>query len=82
MGIKYRNAVMFDLYNLLESDKSIYGCSNILKEHLRQNYSYIDWNIDTQERLLRLQVKMLQGQHTLELIALMRLKKKIKQLGK
>lgn len=82
MGIKYRNAVMFDLYNLLESDKSIYGCSNILKEHLWQNYSYIDWNIDTQERLLRLQVKMLQRQHTLELIALMRLKKKIKQLGK
>ena len=82
MGIKYRNAVMFDLYNLLESDTSIYGCSKILKEHLRQNYSYIDWNIDTQERLLRLQIKMLQGQHTLELVALMRLKKKIKRLGK
>ena len=82
MGIKYRNAVMFDLYNLLESDESIYGCSKILKEHLRQNYSYIDWNIDTRERLLGLQIKMLQGQHTLELVALMRLKKKIKRLGK
>lgn len=82
MGIKYRNAVMFDLYNLLESDTSIYGCSKILKEHLRQNYSYIDWNMDTQERLLRLQIKMLQGQHTLELVALMRLKKKIKRMGK
>lgn len=82
MGIKYRNAVMFDLYNLLESDRSIYGCSKILKEHLRQYYSCIDWNMDTQERLLRLQIKMLQGQHTLELVALMRFKKKIKRLGK
>ncbi len=82
MGIKYRNAVMFDLYNLLESDKSIYDSSKILKEHLRQNYDLTDWNIDTQERLLRLQVKMLQRQHTLELMAMMRLKKKIKRLGK
>ena len=81
MGIKYRNAVMFDLYNLLESNSSIYSCSKILKEHLKQNYSYINWNMDTQEWLLKLQIKMLQGQHTLGLIALMHLKKKIKRLG-
>lgn len=82
MGIKYRNAVMFDLYNLLESNSSIYSCSKVLKEHLKQNYSCIDWNMDTQEWLLKIQIKMMQRQHILVLIALMRLKKKINRWGK
>lgn len=82
MEIKYRNAILFDLYNLLESKDSIFACAETLKKHLEQIYNFIDWNMVTSDRLLKLQLKMLQGNHTLELIILMRLKRKIKRLGK
>lgn len=77
MGVKYRNALLFDLYNLLVSDMSIYRCSRILSKHLEQNYDYINWDINTNELLLNVQIKMLQKKHILELITLMRFKKKI-----
>lgn len=82
MGIKYRNAAMFDLYNLLESEESIFACAETLRKHLKQIYDFIDWNMDSPDRLLKLQLKMLQGHHTLQLITLMRLNKIIKRLGK
>jgi glycosyltransferase involved in cell wall biosynthesis len=77
MGIKYRNAILFDLYNLLESNKSILECSRILQNHLQESYQFIDWNIDTQDQMLKLQVRMLQRRHTFGLIALMRMKRRL-----
>lgn len=81
MGIKYRNAILFDLYNLLESKDSTMLCARTLKKHLSTIYDLIDWNLETQDKMLKLQLQLLRKYHTLELIALMRFKKKIKRLG-
>lgn len=78
MGIKYRNAILFDLYNLRESSQSIIRCTGILRAHLQSVYNLIDWNSRTSGRLLKLQLLLLRRYRTLELIVLMRIRKKIK----
>lgn len=82
MGTKYRNAVLFDLYNLLESPESIATCAKILKYHLQSLYNLIDWNLVTSDKMLQLQVQLLRRYRTFELIALMRFRKKLKRLKK
>lgn len=82
MGIKYRNAILFDLYNLLESKSSTAICAETLKNHLDTLYDAIDWKLETQDKMLKLQLTLLRKYRTLELIAVMRLKKKIKRLEK
>lgn len=82
MGTKYRNAILFDLYNLIESKESAVKCSKMLKNHLKQIYDLIDWNLYISDKMLKLQLLMLRRYRTLEIIVLMRLKKKINRLGK
>lgn len=82
MGVKYRNAILFDLYNLLEAPESALNCAKILKRHLKEVYDLVDWNCETKDNMMRLQIALLHRYRTLEIIALMRFKKKIKKLGK
>lgn len=82
MGMKYRNAILFDLYNLLEAPESVAKCAKILKNHLQSTYDSIEWNFETTDKMLRLQLQLLHKYRTYEIIALMRFRKKLKRLGK
>lgn len=82
MGTKYRNAILFDLYNLLESPESVADCAKILRNHLQTTYDSIEWNHEITDKMIRLQLQLLHKYRTYEIIALMRFRKKLKQLGK
>ena len=82
MGAKYRNAILFDLYNLLEAPESVEKSAKILKNHLQSIYDSIEWNFETTDKMLQLQLQLLHKYRTYEIIALMRFRKKLKRLGK
>lgn len=82
MGTKYRNAILFDLYNLLESPESVADCAKILRNHLQATYDSIEWNLETTDKMIRLQLQLLHKYRTYEIIALMRFRRKLKRLGK
>lgn len=82
MGTKYRNAILFDLYNLLESPESVADCAKILRNHLQATYDSIEWNHETTDKMIRLQLQLLHKYRTYEIIALMRFKRKLKRLRK
>lgn len=82
MRMKYRNAILFELYNLLNSGESALVCAKKLKTHLQEMEGLIDWHFDSAEPMLKLQLMLLSRCRTLEIIVLMRLKKRIKRLGR
>lgn len=82
MGVRYRNAILYDLYNLLEAPESALKCARILKKHLKEVYDLVDWNCETKDNMMWVQITFLRQYRTLEIIVLMRVKRLIMKFRK
>ena len=59
MGIKYRNAILFEVYNLVDSPYSCRNCVSLLKKYLIECYDCINWKTKNQEFKFRTQIWLL-----------------------
>ncbi len=78
LGIKYRKAVLFDLYNLIKSNYTCKECAEILKKHLEVFNDQIDWHTDVTGLSHKVQLFLLKRKYALLLLWLMRTKNNFK----
>lgn len=63
LGIRYRNAVLYDLYNLVKSEYTYKECAKVLKEHMELFYDQIDWHTDVKGLSLKARLYLLKRKH-------------------
>lgn len=79
LRIKYQNAILYDLYNLVASPMPTNRCAQILRQHLNVLYNRISWQAQETALSKKVQLFLLKKKRTGLTIWLLRLKKKLKR---